>query len=65
MTNDWVIFGPDNQTTQDLITGVEDVKSLTPSLSKGEGTVYNLAGQCLSNPQKGINIKDGKKVLVK
>ena len=28
-------------------------------------TIYNLAGQRLSKPQKGINIRNGKKVLVK
>lgn len=27
--------------------------------------IYNLAGQRLSKPQKGINIIDGKKVVVK
>ena len=30
-----------------------------------EGTIYNLAGQRLTRPQKGVNIKNGKKVLVK
>ena len=38
-------------------------KSLTPSLSKGEGVIYNLAGQRISKLQKGINIVNGKKVL--
>lgn len=39
--------------------------SLTPALSDGEGAIYNLAGQRLNKLQKGINIKNGKKVLVK
>ena len=30
-----------------------------------QGTVYNLSGQRISNPQKGINIIDGRKVVVK
>ena len=37
--------------------------SLTPTLSKGEGAIYNLAGQRISKLQKGINIVGGKKVL--
>ena len=38
---------------------------LTPTLSKGEGAIYNLQGQRISAPQRGINIVGGKKVLVK
>ena len=44
-------------------TGIE---SLTPDPSpKGEGSIYNLNGQKLSAPQKGINIVNGRKVIVK
>ena len=44
-------------------TGIE---SLTPSISpKGEGSIYNLNGQKLSSPLKGINIINGRKVIVK
>ena len=39
--------------------------SLTPAISKGEGTIYNHAGQRLSKPQHGMNIIDGKKVMIK
>ena len=39
------------------------IESLTPSLSKGEGAIYNIAGQKLNKLQKGINIVGGKKVL--
>ena len=47
----------------DLPTGIE---SLTPSSSpKSEGTIYNLAGQRLNKMQKGVNIVNGRKVLVK
>jgi hypothetical protein len=39
------------------------IESLTPALSKGEGAIYNLAGQRLNKLQKGINIVGGKKVM--
>ena len=41
----------------------DGIISLTPALSKGEGAIYNLAGQRISRLQKGINIVGGKKVL--
>jgi hypothetical protein len=42
------------------------IKGLTPNPSPvGEGSIYNLAGQRLSKKQKGINIVDGKKVMMK
>ena len=46
----------------DLIVGVKDLKD-----SKGlkDLSIYNLTGQRLSKMQKGINIVNGKKVLVK
>ena len=57
---DWVVIGPDNQATKDLITGV------SPLGETEEGAaIYNLAGQRLSRAQKGINITNGRKVLVK
>ena len=43
-------------------TGIED---LTPALSKGEGAVYNLAGQRVAQPTKGLYIVNGKKVIIK
>ena len=44
-------------------TGIE---SLTPGPSPmGEGSIYNLNGQKLSSPLKGINIINGRKVIVK
>ena len=51
-----------SQAAIDQVTGID---SLTPSLSKGEGEIYNLAGQLLSKPQKGINIIGSKKVMIK
>ena len=44
-------------------TGIESLASSTPS--KGEGSIYNLNGQKLSSPLKGINIINGRKVIVK
>ena len=53
---------------EDVTTGIT---SLTPSPSPRRGEIYNVSGQMvngkLSNGKlpRGINIKDGKKVLVK
>ena len=44
----------------DDATGIE---SLTPTISEGEGAIYNIAGQRINKLQKGINIINGKKVL--
>lgn len=41
------------------------IESLTPSLSEGDGAIYNMAGQRISKLQKGINIVDGKKIVVR
>ena len=43
--------------------GETAINSLAPALSKGEGAIYNVAGQRISKLQKGINIVGGKKVL--
>ncbi|MBP5393967.1 MAG: hypothetical protein J6Y59_09145 [Bacteroidaceae bacterium] len=40
------------------------IKTLSNSPLKGEN-IYNLSGQRLNKMQKGINIKDGRKTLVK
>lgn len=45
---------------EDIETGI---KPLSNSPSKGEGAIYNVSGQRLSKPQKGIYIKDGKKFV--
>ena len=44
-----------------------DIKNLTPSLSQGEGTLYDLTGRKVINGQlkKGVYIVNGKKVMVK
>ena len=43
-------------------TGIEEVPSDSPSMGRG---IFNLQGQRISAPQKGINIIGGKKVWVK
>ena len=47
----------------DFGDGADGINSLTPTLSEGEGAIYNLAGQRLQKMQKGINIVNGKKIL--
>ena len=42
-------------------TGIDDI---TPS-QPAPGSIYNIKGQMLEAPQKGINIIDNKKVLKK
>ena len=68
--NDWVVIGPDNATTWELIDGVDEiVNSRQPA---DNGFIYNLAGQKISNSQfiihnsklpRGIYIQNGKKVI--
>lgn len=41
------------------------IKTLTPTLSTGDGAIYNVNGQRIQTLQRGINIVGGKKVLVK
>ena len=42
--------------------GINEIASSEPKVQTG---IYNLAGQRLEKLQKGINIVNGKKVLVK
>jgi len=44
---------------------VDGIGSLTPAISEGEGTSYDLNGRRVANPAKGLYIKNGKKVVVK
>ena len=48
---------------EDSADGIGEIDSLTPTLSKGEEAIYNLAGQRLSKMQRGINIVNGKKIF--
>ena len=45
-------------------TGIEEV-NLTPTSSIGEGGIYNLQGQRIRSLQRGLNIINGRKVVVK
>ena len=48
-----------------LSSGTTAIRSLTSnSSSKGEGNIYSLNGVRVSNPSKGIYIKNGKKVIL-
>ena len=60
---DWVVIGPDNQATQDLITGISLTEEGRSQME--DGAIYNLAGQRLSKTQRGINIVGGRKVVIK
>ena len=57
-------FIPVKQYGNGETTGIE---SLTPSLSKGEGAWYDLNGQKLQQKptQKGVYIRNGRKVIIK
>lgn len=49
-----------------LFGDADGIESLTSSPSPvGEGSIYSLSGQRLSKPQRGVNIINGKKVLIK
>lgn len=48
-----------------LCKPVEDVITGVSSLVEEEVAIYNLAGQRLSKMQKGINIINGKKIIIK
>ena len=57
-------FGINVGDPEETITGVESVPEVQ-EVQGGQKAIYNLAGQRLSKMQKGINIVDGKKILVK
>lgn len=47
--------------TAETPTGIREVYTITPS----NDAIYNLQGQRVQNPQKGIYIRNGKKYIVK
>jgi hypothetical protein len=50
----------------DETLGINDASLLNGNAEGINGkTIYNLSGQRIAAPQKGINIVNGKKVLVK
>lgn len=49
-----------------VLTGTDETAIRSIDKTKNhEGTIYNLAGQRVTNPTKGIYIKNGKKFIVK
>ena len=48
--------------TKDGDTGIRDI---VPARSQNEGAIFNLSGQRIASPRKGLNIINGKKVLIK
>ena len=41
------------------------IESLAPANTESDGAIYNMAGQRISKLQKGINIVNGKKIVVR
>ena len=63
---DIVWFGPDDLSLNQVKALIDVMTGISPlGETEEEAAIYNLAGQRLSKPQKGINIIGGKKVLVK
>ena len=58
---------PSNASELTIVIGeTTGINSLTPSPSpKGEGSVYNLNGQRVAQPTKGLYIVNGKKIVIK
>ncbi|MDO4995493.1 MAG: leucine-rich repeat domain-containing protein, partial [Bacteroidales bacterium] len=57
-------YGEEQTFHTDVATGIEETTAAPVQRAVPQG-VFNLSGQCLSAPQKGLNIINGKKVLVK
>ena len=51
-----------NPLIADRTVGIEEVRG---QKGKGRGNIYNLQGQLIKTLQKGLNIVDGKKIMVK
>ena len=47
---------------EEVITGIDEIDNVQCTMNN-EGSWYSLDGKKFGKPQKGINIKDGKKVL--
>ena len=57
-----VVSGAREITFEDETTGLTDVSSKT---SDGRGECFNLAGQRVAQPTKGLYIVNGRKVVIK
>jgi len=61
-----IYYGGGERNTSEIVwwtnptpDGIQDLKDANDS----EAAIYNLAGQCLNKPVKGVNIIDGKKIV--
>lgn len=61
--SEWLYGYDENFDEETFLTGITEFAG---NVENAEGTrIYNLAGQRLSKARSGINIMNGKKVLVK
>ena len=51
--------------TQDDLDAIRDVPSIDSQIDSSSAPIYNLQGQRLGTPQRGVNIVGGKKIIVK
>ena len=51
----------DGEIKQDAASGIQHVETVT----LGNSPLYNLQGVCVTNPQKGIYIQNGRKVIIR
>lgn len=60
--NDWLIYDDFElyYTGNEIPVGIDNINA-----QSGKKTIFNIAGQRLQTPQKGINIINGKKVYIK
>ena len=59
----WMKVLLDKCVSGELMTGIESIHNSQFTIHNKENNIYNLAGQKLSAPQKGVNIINGKKVV--
>ena len=52
-------------TTMDDHDAIEDVPATDSQPDSSSAPIYNLQGQRLGTPQRGVNIVGGKKIIVK
>lgn len=60
---DWLTDGADSIDGDDVQTGIENV--LTDEASNKDNAIYDLWGRKVNNPDKGIYIRNGKKIFIK
>jgi len=48
-----------------IIAGSTGIKSISADGRLNDGVIYNLQGVRVSNPQKGVYIRNGRKVVIK